>query len=58
MSGLRYVNYRLLKKMQRSDTIILGILAHFGHFRHLSGWFGYASHIKRESAGTAVIEIL
>jgi len=27
-------------KTERSDTIILGILAHFRHFRHLSGLSG------------------
>jgi hypothetical protein len=28
------------KKTERSDTIILGILAHFRHFRHFSGLSG------------------
>ena len=28
------------KKTQRSDTIILGILAHFRHFRHFPGLSG------------------
>ena len=28
------MNSNILKKMERSDTITLGILAHFSHFRH------------------------
>ena len=30
----------VLKKTERSDTIILGILDHFRHFRHFSGLSG------------------
>jgi hypothetical protein len=26
--------YHFYKKMERSDTVTLGILAHFSHFRH------------------------
>jgi len=29
------INHVYNKKMERSDTITLVILAHFGHFRHL-----------------------
>jgi hypothetical protein len=28
------MNSAIYKKMERSDTITLGILAHFSHFRH------------------------
>ncbi len=37
-------------KTQRSDTIILGILAHFRHFRHFSGLSGFRTSVP--SCGT------
>jgi hypothetical protein len=38
-----------LIKTERSDTIILGILAHFRHFRHFSGLSGLGIQGLRDS---------
>ena len=50
--NIEYLRYPIdLKKTERSDTIILGILAHFRHFRHFSGLSGLSFlWLKIESA--------
>jgi hypothetical protein len=62
ISGFPSAKHRLfIKKTERSDTIILGILAHFRNFRHFSGLSGYGcnaaflSYYKKTERSGAII---